>query len=559
VTRRDCLRAGLRIGVGLPIGALLAACSLPNRPEGVRTLSGGASAPPGEPPDWSALTQRQPRPAGPPKLGGTPRVVVAYPPETLDPANALTTSAEAVGWPIHERLLTLGPEGEPRPGLAERWEATPDGQIYLFSLRRGVRFHDGTVFDARAAYDNVQRFLGDEAPRRRALLDGPIERARVVDEYQLEVTLTRPYGPFLHQLAQYPASMTSPEARRRWGKGYSQQPCGTGPFRLARWLPDKTVELERWEGHWGAAGGGQARLDGAVFLARAEEPARLELLARGEADVAGGLTAATMPRLEALESAALTSRPSELALGLAINIQQAPFSDPRTRQALNYAVDRAALIREVYGGLAQPLGGPVGPAVAGASLRQLYSFDSERARRLLVDAGHDFSSETVIHASKGRFPRDAELAQAVQRQLWSIGFRARVELLDAAAYANHLTRPPEESVARLTLVGWRPPSGEVREALYPILHSTQWAPRGQNAGFFRQPRLDSLLERATREPSPSERARLLTTAQELVQDEAPWLFLVSPDLLIAHDPSLDDLAIRPSGLATVDEITWKDG
>jgi ABC-type transport system substrate-binding protein len=256
------------------------------------------------------------------------------------------------------------------------------------------------------------------------------------------------------------------------------------------------------------------------------------------------------------EQIAADALPSARGLGVALNTQVAPLNDRRVRLALNHAIDKPALAQSVYQGQATVLGGPVSPHVFGAYPQTPFTYDPSRARALLSEAGYPAGLELPLLSSQGRQPRDAALARALQQQLQAVGIRPRLELADHAGYVDATTKGLEESGLRISLIGWLPNTGEIREALFPLFHSSQWPPSGFNTSFLRSPRLDEALEQGSREIEPGRRERQFWQAQELVREEAPWIFLLSPSALVARSRRLHEPHLTTTELVSVSERTW---
>ena len=527
-------RAFLRSIVGLAALGLSAAC-------------GGAGL------ELPRIALRTPPPEAEDRRPGVTVCALAGEVGTLDPANALTPAAEAVCGALFERLVSLGPRAEPRPALAERWSLSRDGLAYTFQLRPRVTLHDGTPFDASVARYSLERLLGDERPARRGLLFGIVRSVRAVDAGTLELRLDRPFSPLLHHLAQVGAAIVSPAAHRQGERRFSEQPVGSGPFHFVERAGSRIV-LERWEGSWRGA----PRLSRVVFRTGQEEKARLALLREGSVQVASPLSPDASTEVARDEALQLELAPSARVIGIAINTQAPPFDDRRVRQALNYAVDKEALARSVFSERATVLGGPLSPAVQGAFPLSPYPYDPDRARALLVEAGLAGGLEAPLLATDGRFPGDAALGRAIQQQLHAVRVKARLEIADQPGYVSAITKAPDGTALRLTLVSWLPTTGEPRDALYPLFHSSQWMPRGYNASFVKDAYLDELLEQGTRATAASSQERAFWQAQELLREEAPWVFLLSPAAVVPRSPRLHEPVVTATEVVTVSERTWLD-
>jgi ABC-type transport system substrate-binding protein len=542
-----CRRSFLRWLSGLASLGLATACLPPGR-----TDAPPPAAPPNNsPPNNRTVADDLPA-ADAPEQGRVLTYALAGEPDTLDPANVLTLAAEAAGRPLFDGLLAFGPGLEPRPALAERWTVSPDGLRYTFFLRRGVRFHDGTPFDAEAARYNLERFLGQEMPRRRELTAGIVRAVRALDELTLAMTLERPFSSLPSQLAQFGAAMVSPRAHRELKQDFGRQPVGSGPFRFLKWARGGRLVLERFDEGWH----GKPALDRIVMRFVPDESARLAMLEAGEAQLAGNLSLDLLPRLQSNPNLQTDFAPSARSVGIAINTQASPFDDFRVRQALNYALDKEALARVVYEGQAMPLGGPLAPSVSGAAKLPPYPFDPTRARMLLAEAAFPSAPAPRLLGSRGRFPGDTALVQEVQKQLQAVGISTRLEVLDGPHLTAALTRPAAETSLQLTLISWLPSSGEAHGGLYPLFHSSQWMPKGFNSSFYEDRDLDSLLDQAAVATEAARRESFLERAQQHLHEEAPWVFLLSPRTLVARSANLHRPLLLPSEVVSVNEETW---
>lgn len=488
-----------------------------------------------------------------PTVGGTLFWAPGGEPETLDPANVVTAVGEAVAWPLFDGLVSLSPTTfEPYPALAEYWETSPDGLRYTFRLRQGVRFHDGSLLDAETARYSLARLLGSESARQSGLLQGLVREVRALDRLTLQVELERPFGPFVHHLGQLGATMISPAAHGATGSDFGRQPVGSGPFRLALWEPGSRLVLERWDECWRGA----ANLARVVVRFEAASDGRLDLLTSGRVDLLGPIGFDQAERLRQRPGLQVDYASSARALGISINTRFEALADRRVRQALEYAVDRAALAASVYDGQAVPLGGPLGAVAGVGPPMPPLPYAPERARQLLSAAGYASGLDLVLAGPQGRQPRDQALLRAVHQQLSAIGLRLRLDPLAGASYTAEATRPVEESQLRLLLVGWLPRSGEAHGGLFPLFHSSQAVPRGFNTSFFQNQTFDRLLEQALRTADPSQRVSLYRQALLLLREEAPWIYLLAPRLPLAGSARLHGLTVTVGELVTIGEQTW---
>lgn len=504
----------------------------------------------------SACRLQPPGASSPPSP--TPRAVadaVVYalpgPPDSLDPSRVITPAGEALAAASFDTLVGRGSTLAPQPALAERWSVTADGRRYTLTLRPDVRFHDGSLLTTEAVQLMLERLLGPQRPAGRGSLVGVVHGVRPLDQTTVEITLNEPHSTFLSQLALVGTALVSPASLEASAPPAGGPLAGTGPLRYIG-VQNGAHVLERWERCWRGA----PAVDRVAFVPIPDRAERLRRLLEGSVDLIAPLGLDQLAQLADRDDLAIDAAPSALALGIAINTQVAPFTDLRVRQALNYGIDRADLVASIYQGRASALSGPLGAALEGAPPLPFYPYDPTRARALLAAAGYSRGLDVQLLACKGRFPADVALARAVAQQLQVVGVRAEVNLLSSADYITALTRGADEATARLILVGSQPADGTALAALHRFFHSSQWAPKGQNASFFRDPRCDDLLDRAWHAANLSERDRYVWQALELIQQQAPWIFLVSPHVLAARSARLREPLLSPLGWATISERTW---
>ncbi|MCC7106385.1 MAG: hypothetical protein IT307_14710 [Chloroflexi bacterium] len=451
---------------------------------------------------------------------------------------------------IYDGLLRFGSSLELQPALASQWTTSQDGTLYSFQVRRGVRFHDGSSCDAEAIVYNLQRFLGGERVRRRVFPPRLVRSARATDAQTVEITLERPFAPFLNLLAQVGASIVSPEAHREHRDDLGRRPVGSGPFRLVEWRSNDRIVLERFDEGWR----GRPKLDRAVFRPLGDASARTLLLVAGQAHLADRLPLELLSQVEQDSRFVIDSLPTALALGVAINTQIRPLTDPKVRQALNYAIDKDLIVKNVFLRRAAVLNGPVPPVLPASGRATPYGLDQARARQLLTDAGVA-NLELPLLGPRNRFPRDVELLTEVSRQLATVGVKTRLEVQDWSPYVAALVKPRIESTVRLALQGWTSPSADLYGALQPLFSSAEQVPAGSNAALYESRAFDDALAQAVKAGNASDQARFFGQAQETVRDDAPWIFLVSPNALIARHRGLGGLRWSPLDGAIVTEET----
>jgi ABC-type transport system substrate-binding protein len=501
---------------------------------------------------WAAWPIGQPA-AQQPVRGGTLTFAAGADPDSLDPQNAQSNPAEQVDRMIYENLVRFNEKMQLEPALAEMWTQSADGLAWTFKLRKGVKFHDGTPFDAKAVKHFFDRVLGDEKPFKASLYTPFVQGAEVVDDATVRVVLKQPFAPFLFRLAHSAGGIVSPAAHQKWGKDLTLHPAGTGPFKFVEWVKGDRVVLERNDGYWG----GRPNLDRVVVKTVREDAARVLMLESGDADLILNIPPEDIPRLRKDTRFAVESIATARALYLVINTKKKPLDDLRVRQALNHAVNREAIVKELFQNNAEALPGIVAPLQNGYVKLPGYGYDPKKAKELLAQAGQA-SLKLRLWSPKGRYVKDYELAQAVQQDLAAVGVEAALSTMEWGAYLAATKTPADQTDRELFLLGWSPSTGEAHWGTFPLLHSSQQAPKGDNRGFFVSPALDAAIDKATLAKSEQARLGALREVQEIVIKEAPAVFLISPNMIVGQSKKLHGVVNLPLELTYLTEKTWKE-
>ncbi|MCS6890624.1 MAG: ABC transporter substrate-binding protein [Rhodovarius sp.] len=450
-----------------------------------------------------------------------------------------------LGYPVFE-ALTAWDFSDPsrpaglRPGLAERWEQDAnDPRIWRFHLRRGVQFHDGTPFNADAVIWNFDRFFNNQSPQfdpaGSAITRGRIpvlESYRKIDDFTVEVTTTRPvsYWPYLqvYILITSPASFEA--GGRDWGRVAALPPAGTGPFRLSRFVPRQQAELSRNDAYWDPER--RARLDRIVLLPMPEATTRLAALRSGQVDWIEVPPPDAIPSLrQAGFQISTGSYPHVWPWVFAVGRPGSPVADVRVRQALNYCIDREAMV-QLLNGTAEPSVGffkPNDPHFGHPQHR--YRLDAARGRALLAEAGftaqRPLSLKVGISTSGSGQMLPLPMNELLQQQLQqNCGVRVSFEVVEWNTLLAGLRAEPGQpawlgaDALNISLV-----SSDASQMARWFL-SQNFTPRGSNAGHWRDEVFDAAFAELEVERDPNRIAELLRRAHERLVDNPPWLWVV---------------------------------
>lgn len=304
-------------------------------------------------------------------------------PPHLDPtAGAAAAIDEVVFINVFEGLTQVDKDGTIKPVLAESWTISDDGTVYTFKLRQGVKFHDGTTFDADDVVFSLDRARGADSVNAQKAKFEAIDKIEAIDPATVAITLKQPTGDFLFTLGTGDAVIVAPES----AEANKSDPVGTGPFRFSRWVKGDRVDLTRNPDYWGRP----AKLDKATFKVIGDSAAALAALMAGDVDGFPIYPAPeNLPQFEADPRFSVVVGSTEGETILATNNAKKPFADKRVRQAIAHAIDRKAIIDGAMFGYGTPIGSHFAPHhPAYIDLVGTYPHDPEKAKALLAEAGY---------------------------------------------------------------------------------------------------------------------------------------------------------------------------
>lgn len=362
-----------------------------------------------------------------------------------------------VGGYIVERLVYQGADGTPQPWLADSWEFSEDSKQVTFRLRQGVKFHDGTDFDAAAVKFHFDSILDPAraSPARPVL--SPLDGVEVIDPATVRFNFNRPFAPFMTLLGLGTYGINSPTAVQRLGRQYGRRPSGTGPYRFVSWSPGTEIVLERnptfRQLRADAVNKGAPYADRVTLSVIPEEGVAFSALMTRELSAAE-LQTDTVERLSRDPNFKIVIDENAKNFSFLEFAFRTPFDDPRMREAVGLAIDRAAVVRAAYAGFAVEVRGPMSPGIAGydKAVAEQYGwgYDPARARALLAEAGWSDAGRRGVLSKDGKEAKFqlrsyanpvAERALAViQRNLAEVGIQVSLTTSDWGSFYPSLLR-----------------------------------------------------------------------------------------------------------------------
>ncbi|HEY9516638.1 MAG TPA: ABC transporter substrate-binding protein [Gemmatimonadaceae bacterium] len=460
-----------------------------------------------------------------------------YDPRSLDPALSTDVPTGRVVSYLFDGLTRFTPDARLEPGLAERWEVSPDGKVYTFHLRHGVKFHDNTAFKAAQVVSSFERVLDPRTKGGRGWPLYPIAGARAFangkattirglsapNDSTVRITLDTALAIFPKLLAM-PVTFITPDSIPA---NFGQHPVGTGPWKFEQWKHDDYVLLSRNPDYWGGAPAVDslmARIIPEKSTAVAEfESGNVDLLYVPEAETERW-------QLTDEKKALLVSAPALRLWYVGLNTTRGPLKDARVRQALNHAVDVGTILEHILGGRGRLAAGVIPPSLDGAdTTRAPYDYNPEKAKQLLAEAGYPKGFD--IELWHGTDETQSRIAQSMQAYLAAVGVRARIIQRDNAS-AREAARKGEVD---MILKDWYADYPDAENFLYPLLHGTNRGVGG-NVSFYENPAFDKVVSRARVTADDSTRFKLYRTADSLAFVDAPMVFLFFYNELYAVQP-----------------------
>ena len=474
---------------------------------------------------------------------GAERVFVQHlvsEPVSLDPAKSNRIQDDQVMWLLYDALTQLSPDGtKMEPALAERWEQSADGLTYTFTLRKNVRFHDGSPLDAEAVkisyerqYLSGSRFYAVSPPNAyERVLSGLIKEIQVLDRHTVAITLHYP-RPSQFALVK----VVSPQALTTHDLHLTRTPVGTGPFRLERWESDRII-LAPFADSWR----GRPRLSGVTFAIVPGLQAAMDRLEVGEFDLVPDVPPYSFERLAANPLIRLAKVGGLNVRFLGMQVERPALRDRRVREAIVRAVDRERLATILGRGATLVAQGPLPPASLSydPQIRQP-AYDPRRARVLLKEAGTEpgLTLRLLYNASLELW---SEAVQAVRSDLRKVGLS--VELVGAPDWKTfHEER--RKGNHDLYVYGWSVSTPDPERFLFPLFHSKS----SDNFGHYANPRMDELLEQARHPMDEARRLRTYREATRVLLADVPAVFLFHQITFAAHHVRVAGLTLNLYGL-----------
>lgn len=445
-----------------------------------------------------------------PVRGGTLNVGFADDVKTLDPIFSVQWSERQILFLIYDTLLAIAPDFSLQPALVKSWENQDDGKKVILRLQEGVKFHDGTDFNAEAVKWNLMRRKDEtvKSPQRSQL--AVIESIDTPDANTVVLNLKESFPPLLSALADRAGLMASPTASEKSGDDFGSKPVGTGPFVLNEWVRGSHVKLDRNDAYWDKD---LPYLDHIVLSDISNAVIGLQRLMTGEIDFVAQLSPQDVRLIENNPDIKLDPIARGQWYSLQWHWDEAPFNNPKLRQAIAHAIDRDKINQILWAGTGTVSNSPTPPGLWWSpDATDGHVYDVEKAKALLAESGVPVGTEIVLSAPTDNLLR--QLNQLVSEQIEAIGLKVKLEpVAQSEWYARVVDR--KENFTPMRWTQRADPDG----LLYILFHSKGYA----NSTGYQNEEVDRLLDEARSIPDPAQRKLLYDRVHALLLEDLPYV------------------------------------
>ncbi len=464
---------------------------------------------------------------------------------SLDPHLGARLEDRPVLHVLYESLVDVSEDSQFTPGLARSWSVARDGLAVTFHLQQGVRFHDGTDFDASAVKWNIERVIDPVTKsEHQSRLAEVIASVEVVDKHTVRFSLKQAFPPLLSVLIDRPGLMVSPAAARKFGADFARNPVGTGPFRFVEWVPGNRVVLEKFPGYWQT---GKPAVGGMTFLDVPEPAVRLAKLRAGELDLIYDVSGKDVAALTGDQAFRVVESRGMRFDSLQLRVDVPPFDNRALREAIAFAIDRNELHQVIYQGTGRPTGKLfaagwwANPDYAG------FPFSPERARQKLSEAGYPNGVSLVLSVPSAS--DDLRAGELIQAQLAKVGVKVRIQLVDPN---DQYVKVLRGEIPFTVPMRWTPYT-DPHELAWILFHSKGYA----NSSKYRNPEVDRLLEAGVASYDESVRKRAYRDAERLIVDDASYIFYHFTPRFAAHRSAVTGFQWMPNLIPRLREVAFQ--
>lgn len=446
---------------------------------------------------------------------------------------------------IYDPLIRFGPDGKFVPCLATSFEK-PDDLTLRFHLRKGVKFHNGYPFNAEDVKFTMERILDPANKCRYRSRYTAIESINVLDEYTIEFKTKTPNALLNNHIAMFVRIVSKKWVEENGVEKLRKHAMGTGAFKFVSWSRKDRLVLEANSDHFLNV----PKVKKLIFRPIPEMAARMAELEAGGIQIARHVPPFMIQQLEKNPDITTVNFLTNRAIFMTMNTLNVPeLKDRRVRQAINYGVDKEAIIEGITKGLGKPLGISVPLHIRGVDQSiEPYPYDPEKARALLAEAGYPDGFDLNIYSPSGRYPMDKEVAQAVGEQLSKIGIRPKVHIMETGKYFKEFIA---HTLNGIFVIGHGFDMWD-QDAMASFVYS------GSTYSHYRNPELEEQVLKMRETMDPDARYKLAHQIQRAIHDEAVHLFLYNQEATYGLSKKVQGFVGRPDEMMDLWTVSLSD-
>ncbi|SHJ61225.1 glutathione ABC transporter substrate-binding protein [Paramaledivibacter caminithermalis] len=474
---------------------------------------------------------------------------------SMDPHDTNDTLSYSAQKTMMQGLVGFDKEMNVIPVLAESYEANEDATEFTFKLRKGIKFHDGTDFNAQAVKVNIDRLANPENKLKRHSLFAIVDHTEVIDDYTVKVVLKEPFGAMINTFAHPAAMMHSPKALEEFGKEVSRNPVGTGPFVFKEWISGTYLKVVKNENYWKPD---YPKVDSITFKPVKENGSRIAMLQTKEADFIYPVPAEQIEAINGKDGVIVETKPSIIVRYLAMNCNKKPFNDVRVRKAINYAINKEAFAKVVYGGYMEKMDSIIAPNTQFYSKQEnTYDFNLEKAKELMKEAGYENGFETEIWSNNSS--GTIKGMEFLQQQLAQIGIKANLVPMESGTRLERIwtVENPEDAELQMYYGGWSPSTGDADWGIRPLFAGESFPPNSYNTAYYNNEEANKWIKKGIATADNEERREAYEKVQEIIWNDAPWAFLGVNLTMGGRQEYLEGVYLLPDGSLSVEDAEIK--
>jgi len=498
-------------------------------------------------------------------------------PENFYPAVNTTGTSFDANTQIYSRIVDFERGGtNVVPGLAERWEISPDGKVYMFYLRKGVKWHnhrdwkptrdlnaDDVIFSIERQWKESNPYFKVTSSNHSYFNDMGLPKllksVEKVNDYTVRITLEKPEAPFLSDLAMEYAGVQSKEYADAMLKAgtpdkLDQEPIGTGPFYLVRYIKDAIIRYKAFPQYYG----GKAKIDDLIFSITTDASVRWAKLQKGECHVMPYPNPADLEAIRKDPNIVVLEQPGLNVGYLAYNVTKKPFDDVRVRKAVNMAINKKAIIDAVYLSAGVVAKNPIPPTQwsYNDSIKD-DPYDPAAAKKLLAEAGYPNGFTTDLWAmpvQRPYNPNARRIAELMQADLAKVGITAEIKSFEWGEYRKRM----QNGEHQMGMLGWTGDNGDPDNFLNTLLGCDAAKTNGSNVSKWCYQPFEDLVQKAKTLSDRKQRADLYMKAQVIFKEQAPWLTMAHAVQLKPVRKEVVDFKLSPFGRHTFYGVDVKE-